>query len=124
MDIIESYKKQYQGIFNGAVNEEAVEEILNQYGVINLIYRNWLIQTGGGPMGPDWLDGIEELKESQKKFKNEPWSVSGFVIGWDGVGNPLVLSKNGEIITEDHNFGGAHKVASSFEELLAKHVNS
>jgi len=124
MDIINSYKQQYQGAFNGAVSEEAVDEVLSQFSITNESYRNWLIQTGGGPIGSDWLDGVNELKQSQEKLKNEPWSISGFVIGWDGAGNPIALNNNDEIITEDHNFGGVHKMASSFNELLASHVSS
>ena len=124
MNIIENYKQQYQGSYNGAISEEAVDEVLSQFSVTNESYRNWLVQTGGGPIGSDWFDGINELKQSQEKLKNESWSISGFVIGWDGAGNPIVLSQNGEIFTEDHNFGGVHKVASSFGELLASHVSS
>ena len=81
MNIIENYKQQYQGAFNGAASEETVDEILSQFRITNEIYRNWLIQTGGGPIGSDWFDGIKELKQSQEKIKSEPWSISGFVIG-------------------------------------------
>lgn len=124
MSIIKNYKLQYQGAFQGAVSETAVDEILSQFKITNESYRNWLIQTGGGPIGSEWFDGVSDLKQSQEKLKSEPWSISGFVIGWDGAGNPIVLNTIGEVITEDHNFGGVHKVASSFEELLAKHVIS
>ena len=124
MNIIENYKQQYQGAFSGEVSEEAVDEILNQFGIANESYRNWLIQTGGGPIGSEWFDGINELKLSQEKLKSESWLISGFVIGWDGAGNPIVLINSGEIITEDHNFGGVHKVASSFNEMLKNHVSS
>lgn len=124
MNIIEKYKQEYKAVMNGPISEKAVDDLLTQYNVTNLIYRNWLAETGGGPIGPDWYDGIEELKESQEKLKREPWSISGFVIGWDGAGNPIVLSGNGEIITEDHNYGGVHNVASSFEALLVRHAGS
>ena len=124
MDIIERYKKEYQDAVNGAVNEKDVDLILNKYNVINEGYRNWLIKTGAGPIGSDWYDGIHELEHSQEKLKNEPWKLSGFVIGWDGYGNPIVLLQNGEIHTEDHDFGGTHKMASNFDELLAKNVSS
>jgi hypothetical protein len=124
MDMIEKYKQQYQGAYYGPVSAEAVDEILNQFSITNESYRNWLIHTGGGPIGPNWLDGIDELKRSQEKLKSEPWTASGFVIGWDGAGNPIVLNNIGEIITEDHNFGGIHKLASSFCEFLAGHINS
>lgn len=124
MNIIENYKRQYQGTFIGAVGKETVDKILRQFNITNEAYRNWLIQTGGGPIGSDWFDGINDLQQSQEKLKSEPWSISGFVIGWDGAGNPIVLSNNGEVLTEDHNFGGVHKVASSFNALLTRHVSS
>ena len=124
MNIIENYKRQYQGAFIGAVEEETVDEVLKQFNITNESYRNWLIQAGGGPIGSEWFDGINELKQSQEKLKSEPWSISGFVIGWDGAGNPIVLSKNGEVLTEDHNFGGVHKIAASFNDLLISHVSS
>jgi len=124
MNTIQKYKQQYEGTFNGSLSPEEVDAVLSQYDVTDAIYIHWLIETGGGPIGPDWYDGINELKESQKKLINEKWNVSGFVIGWDAAGNPVVLQGNGAIVTEDHNFGGVHVVASSFEELLAKHVSS
>jgi hypothetical protein len=124
MNIIDNYKLQYQGSYNGAVNEKEVDEILNQFSVTNENYRKWLIHTGGGPIGSDWYDGINELKQSQEKLKGEPWSISGFVIGWDGAGNPIVLSQSGVILTQDHNFGGVYEMASNFNELLANHVSS
>ena len=124
MDLIEKYKQQYQGAYNGSVSADSVDQILDQFGIVYESYRNWLIQTGGGPIGSNWFDGIEELILSQEKLKSESWSISGFVIGWDGAGNPIVLCKTGEIITEDHNFGGVHQVASSFDQLLASHLSS
>ena len=72
MDIINSYKQQYQGAFNGAVSEEAVDEVLSQFSITNESYRNWLIQTGGGPIDSDWLDRVNELKQNQEKLKNKP----------------------------------------------------
>jgi len=124
MKLIANYKQQYNGTYKGAVSEQLVDEILNHYSVSNETYRTWLIETGGGPIGSDWYDGLDELEESQNKLKKEAWEITGFVIGWDGAGNPLVLQKNGGILTEDHNFSGIHKVASSFEELLVANVNS
>lgn len=124
MDVIEQYKQQYKGAYNGALSESAVVGILHKFAISDECYRNWLIQTGGGPVGSDWLDGIDELIKSQEKLRSEPWSISGFVIGWDGAGNPIVIAQNGEIKTEDHNFGGVHVLASNFNELLAKHVSS
>lgn len=124
MDLIERYKNEYRSVIRGPVAQEAVDSVLNFYGVKDKIYRQWLMETGGGPIGPDWYDGIDELSSSQDKLKNEPWSLSGFVIGWDGAGNPIVLDNSGTVLTEDHNFGGIHALARSFDELLAQNVSS
>ncbi len=124
MDLIDKYKEQYKGIFAGPVQSNDIDSLLNLYGITDKAYRLWLVETGGGPIGPDWYDGIEELSQSQEKLKSENWNITGFVIGWDGAGNPLVLLHNGAIVTEDHNFGGVHEVASSFEKLLSVHVSS
>ena len=44
-----------------------------------------------------------------------------FVIGWDGAGNPYGIdSATGKLLVEDHNFGGIHEVATSFEAFLTK----
>jgi len=124
MNIIEKYKKQYEAVIDGPASEEAVDKLLAHYQVVNPLYRNWLIETGGGPIGSDWYDTLAELDESQTSLQNDLWTISGFVIGWDGAGNPLVLCEDGKIITEDHDFGGIHNVAFSFEALLVKHVSS
>lgn len=123
MNIIEKYKKQYEAVIDGPASDLDVDEILNRYGVSNSLYRDWLIQTGGGPIGPDWYDTLAELEESQKNIKNEFWTITGFVIGWDGTGNPIVLSEDGKVITEDHNTGETYNMAFSFEALLAKNVD-
>ena len=124
MKLIANYKQQYEGVYRGAVKEHLVDETLNHYSISNETYRTWLIETGGGPIGSDWYDGLNELDKSQNKLKTEAWKITGFVIGWDGSGNPIVLQKNGEILTEDHNSNGVHKVAISFEQLLVANVSS
>lgn len=44
-----------------------------------------------------------------------------FIIGWDGFGNPFGIAENsGKLLVEDHNFGGIHEMAESFEAFLTK----
>ncbi len=44
-----------------------------------------------------------------------------FIMGWDGWGNPYgIHTQTGEVVFEDHNFGGVHVMAASFEEFLLK----
>jgi hypothetical protein len=123
MDTLQRYLKAYEAVIRGPVDAKVVDAILARHGVSNGSYREWLLASGGGPIGPDWYDGVEELPQSQKKLKEEKWSVVGFVIGWDGAGNPIVLSAGGAILTEDHNFEGIHQLAESFDELLAANIS-
>jgi hypothetical protein len=50
------------------------------------------------------------------------WTLKGvFVIGWDGAGNPFGIDgDSGRVLVEDHNFGGVHELATSFEAFLAR----
>lgn len=119
MDTLARYLKAYESVIRGPVDAEVVDAILARHGVSNGSYRRWLLASGGGPIGSNWYDGVEELQQSQEKLEEEKWAVAGFVIGWDGAGNPIVLGNSGEILTEDHNFSGIHQLAESFDELLA-----
>lgn len=124
MDLIGKYLEEFEAIIDGPLDEGTVDGLLSKYQVRDSFYRSWLIQTGGGPVGPDWLDGADELEASQAKFARESWALKGFVIGWDGSGNPIVITLSGTVETEDHTFGGVNRLAGSFSELLAKCVSS
>jgi hypothetical protein len=67
------------------------------------------------------------LGRGHKKFKAEALCANGwklknfFLIGWDCSGNPFGIEmRTGEIVTEDHNFGGIHKIAPSLEAFMLK----
>jgi len=124
MDIIEKYKEKYSGVYNGSSNAALVDSVLTKYRIDNEIYRSWLIETDGGPIKSEWFDSVSELENSQVKLASEPWTLTGFVVGWDGAGNPICILENGSVVTEDHNFGGIHVLASSFEMLLSEGVSS
>jgi len=124
MNLIARYKNQYQGAYQGAADNDVVRQLLHKYGITEPLYEQWLTETGGGPIGPDWYDGVGDLEQSQKKAREEGWTILGFVIGWDGAGNPIALQSNGAVSVEDHNFGGVHALAASFRELLANNVSS
>jgi hypothetical protein len=97
-----------------------------QLGPIPAVYRWYLAHCGGGVAGSEWLDDIGKLAESHRKFERESgeggWRMRDvFIIGWDGAGNPIGIStKTGEVLVEDHNFGGIHVVAPSFHGFLAR----
>ena len=124
MNIIDRYISEYQAVIKGSIPIDEVRSLLDEYAVDNDLYAEWLSNTGGGPIGPDWYEGIEDLRESQEKVAKAGWDISGFVIGWDGSGNPIVLDANGSIYAPDHNFGGKHLIAVSFEALLNANICS
>lgn len=88
-------------------------------------YRQFLAECGGGPIGAEWIDGIDQLADTHAKFHREfgptGWvNTEVFVIGWDGAGNPISIDGTGSVVVEDHDFGGIHVLASSFSAFLAK----
>ncbi|MEL4395373.1 hypothetical protein AAEH73_20325 [Shewanella algae] len=123
MNEIERYKEIFKGVCNTGANPDEVDALLNEYDIHDQTYREWLIQINGGPIGADWYDSIQELKNSQVTLKND-WSISGFAIGWDGAGNPIVLQPDQSIATQDHNFGGNHIIANNFKTLLIDATSS
>jgi len=90
-------------------------------------FRWFLLQCGGGTIGSEWVDGINELADTHRKFNAEldienGWTLEGvFVIGWTGSGNPFGIERaTGRILIEDHDFGGIHEMAPSFEAFLER----
>lgn len=88
-------------------------------------FRWFLAACGGGTIGSEWVDGINELRDSHHKFNAESsadggWTMRGvFVIGWDGSGNPFgIHNSTGKLVVEDHDFGGVHEMADSFTAFL------
>ena len=94
------------------------------HGPIPKEFRAFLSTFGGGVVGAEWVDGIQQLFDTHAKFQSEKgaggWSLSEtFVIGWDGGGNPFgIHTTSGAVLVEDHTFGGVHEMAPSFEEFL------
>ncbi len=105
-------------------SEEALAEFERAHGPIPAEYRQFLGQCGGGPVGSEWIDGIDKLAATHAKFHRE-YGLSGwknstvFVIGWDGAGNPIGVDATGAVVIEDHTFGGVHVRAPSFSAFLA-----
>lgn len=100
-----------------------------RFGPIPADLRWFLENCGGGVVGSEWVDDIEALPETHKKFAEEAAIPNGwrmrdvFVIGWDGSGNPFgIQSATGKILVEDHDFGGIHEIAPSFAAFVASQL--
>jgi hypothetical protein len=107
--------------------EDKLDEFESTFGAIPDDLRWFLIHCGGGTVGSEWVDGIDELPKTHRKFNAESAIVNGwtmenvFVIGWDGAGNPFgIETATGRMLVEDHNFGGIHEMSPSFEAFLER----
>jgi hypothetical protein len=112
-----------------AATEAELREFEAAFGAIPDDYYRWLLVTcGGGVIGSERVDGIEELAKSHAKFRREfgpprGWTLrNAFIIGWDGAGNPFGIDQNkGRILVEDHDFGGIHEMAANLEDFILRY---
>lgn len=107
--------------------EEGLAIFESAHGTIPRDYRWYLATCGGGVIGCEWIDSLEELWETHRRVNEARakgfYSRLGdyFPIGWDGGGSTYGFDlKTGRIMTEDHDFGGIHEVAVDFYDLLCK----
>jgi len=106
-------------------SEEELDRYESTHGPIPQSFRWFLKHYGGGVVGSERVDSIEELLKTHAKFQAEYgppswWTMTGvFVIGWDGAGNPFGIEiESGRILVEDHNFGGIHEMFASFDNFI------
>lgn len=114
-----------------AATEAELAAFESDFGSIPRDFRWFLANCGGGTVGSDWVDGIDELRDSHQKLNAESsveggWTMRNvFVIGWDGSGNPFgIHTPTGKLVVEDHNFGGVHDMADSFTDFLVGRLMS
>lgn len=126
--IIAAHHALLEEIRSAPATPAELEAFESEHGPIPLAYRWYLEHCGGGVVGAEWVDDIHQLRETQRKFNAESaleprrggWTMRDvFVFGWDGAGNPMAIrASTGEVVVEDHNFGGVHVLAPSFERFL------
>ena len=118
-----------EGIRLRRASDEELRKFEALHGPIPQDFRQFLQVFGGGAVGSEWVDGIEQLTKTHEKFKAETgpkgWQLQGvFIVGWDGSGNPFGIEmSSGAILVEDHDFGGVHEMAPSFEAFLLRGIN-
>lgn len=118
------YRRLPEECRHAPATESQLRDFEKEFGPIPADFRWFLAACGGGVCGSDWIDGIEELPASHRKFRAESpggWSMQNvFIIGWDGAGNPFGIDvPTGRVLLEDHTFGGIHVLAESLQALLA-----
>ncbi len=95
-----------------------------EFGAIPEDYRWYLANCGGGVIGSEWIDSIEDLPSTHRKVREGQRKgfhriARFFPIGWDGWGNAYGYDlDSGRIVFEDHNCGGVHELAPDFFSLL------
>ncbi|MCA8988552.1 MAG: SMI1/KNR4 family protein [Planctomycetaceae bacterium] len=125
--IVNTFAALPDGCKYAVATEAQLKEFESTFGPIPGDFRWFLMHCGGGTIGSEWVDGIDELPDTHRKFAAESaikngWTMDGvFVIGWDGAGNPFgIETTTGRILVEDHNAGGIYEVSKSFEVFLER----
>ena len=123
--IVDAFRALPAGCRYPVASENELAAFEADYAPIPPDFRWFLTTCGGGTVGCDWVDDINQLRDSHHKFNAESSAEGGwtmrdvFVIGWDGSGNPFgIHSPTGKLIVEDHDYGGAHDMAESFTDFL------
>jgi len=127
-----------EGIFDDApmmkaesVPESELNEASSSLGFeLTADYKEFVCRFGGATVGAYSVYGLRASEtmgddeasafEVTERFKNDGWEGldNALVVSSDHSGNPVYMKSNGEIWITDHDFGGASKIAESFEDYL------
>ena len=122
--ILEFWKAREPGISYPPASEKQIEDFEGVCRAIPEDYRWFLLNCGGGVIGSEWVDSIDELHSTHTKFDEEcaienGWTIgNSFIIGWDGSGSPIAIDPEGKIIVEWEADSEVYQLASSLEEWL------
>lgn len=106
--------------------EDALSSFETEFGPIPEDFRWFLASCGGGVVGSEWVDGIQQLAGSHRKRLGERsaggWKSDFFLIGWDGVGHPFGIDQaTGELVAElEGGDGVVQRLSPSIEAFLLK----
>jgi hypothetical protein len=106
--------------------EDALGFFEKEFGPIPEDFRWFLAACGGGVVGSEWIDGIEQLAGSHRKHlgekKPDGWRANFFLIGWDGAGQPFGIDRaTGEIVVEPEGSDTeVERLSPSIEAFLLK----
>jgi hypothetical protein len=113
------------GLRQRLATEPELQEFEAVFGSIPSDYRWLLVTCGGGVVGAERVDGIEQLSRSHAKFRREYGAPRGwtmrdvFIIGWDASGNPFGIElSSGRIVVEDQQFSGVQQLADSLQAFI------
>lgn len=104
--------------------EDALSSFEKEFGQIPEDFRWFLAACGGGVVGSEWVDGIDQLAGSHRKYLRERsadgWKANFFLIGWNGAGHPFGIDRaTGELVAEPEGRDGeVHWLSPSIEAFL------
>ncbi|MCY1231413.1 hypothetical protein D3C86_1593690 [compost metagenome] len=103
--------------------EGALSFFDKEFGPIPEDFRWFLTECGGGVVGSEWVDDIEHLAASHRKFEQERgagyWHSNMFVIGWDGGGQPFGLDPMTQAVVVEAD-GEIRTLSPSIEHFLLR----
>lgn len=104
-------------------SEATLIEFESEFGTIPEDFRWFLAECGGGVVGSEWIDDIEHLAASHKKFEQERgagyWHSTMFVIGWNGGGQPFGLDPLSHAVIVEAD-GQIQALSPSIEHFLIR----
>lgn len=94
-------------------------------------YKDFLLQYGGAMVGPYPIFGLRQAKvmgdnrwsviEMTRRFRHDSGveEISSWIVfSEDQAGSPVGMDATGKVWIFDHDFGGVHAEAGSFEEYV------
>ena len=122
--ILKLWKAREPGISYPPATKDEIADFENVCKDIPEDYKWFLLNCGGGVIGAEWTDSIDELHSTHTKFDeecamNNGWTIGdSFIIGWDGSGSPIAINSKGNIIVEWESDGKVYELAPSIEKWL------
>lgn len=104
--------------------DRALGSFETEFGPIPDDFRWFLAACGGGVVGSEWVDGIQQLASSHRKHQRERTRNGGkanfFLIGWDCAGQPFGIDRaTGEVVIEPEGSDGeVRRLSPSIEAYL------
>ncbi len=122
--ILKLWKSREPGISYPPASEGAIADFEDVFKIVPEDYRWFLLNCGGGVIGSEWVEGIDELFSTHTKFNEEcalehGWTIKdSFIIGWDGSGSPIAIDRKGKIVVESEDDGKIYELAPTLEYWL------
>jgi len=126
--ILAIWSQKSDGTISPKASLNSIAEFEETHKSIPSEFKWFLLNCGGGTVGPEWVEGIDELFCIHQKYHEECNIPNGysypnfFIIGWDGSGSPILIDNEGKVVAE-HPGEPLATLANSFAEwVISSHV--